>query len=232
MNCLDKEVEKFCENENIIEGIQNNFSKIIGIVSNVSELSENKKCYGTTILIIGNKKVLLNQLVEFDIKRIKWKASKYIDGYGFYLVDPYWVRPYKVDLKFEVPIKIYVDDKITTEIRELNFDQFIQSRLNEFYVREKIPYICVAAYNNFYKMKRPGQYYKALNSTVRNYFVTEGQLKKIISTINHERNRIKKEWTEHMKKTYRENKVSEELKSLYKKNRSADIIPFEKKKTS
>jgi nitrate reductase NapAB chaperone NapD len=234
IECLNEQLEKFCENENIIEGIYNNFSKVVGIISNLSDLSENKKSYGKTILLINtnNKKLLLNQLVEFDKKRIKWEASNYINGFGFYLVDPYWVRSYKVDLKVEVPVKIFVDDKITSEMRVLNFDQFMQSRLNQFYVREKVPYICVAAYNNFYKMKRPGQYYKALNSTVRNYFINEKQLKKIISVINHERNKIKKEWMEHLRKFYNEKEISKEMKELYEKNRSADIIPFEKKKTS
>jgi len=227
---LNKEFEIFC-NDNVISGIEENYSKIIGVKTYHEFLNENEKFAGYIILILnsGKKKFCLNQLVQFSPERIKWRCSDIVNGFAFYLVDPYWVQKYKVNPKIEVPIKVFEEDKVITIMRELNYEQFKQSRLLEFYVRNKVPYAIVEAYKNFYKLKSPGKYYKAINSTVRNYFVTESQLKKVISQINHECNRIKIEWKKYIEKAIEDRNIPKVMQQLIESEK-AEVISINDKK--
>jgi hypothetical protein len=225
---LYKEIDDFC-NEDVLEKIESNFGKIVGIKTWLGGKDENDKMVGTAILLLNcEKKIILGHHVQFDEDKIKWKSQNTTiddDGneYGFFLVDPYWVKPWTSDPKIKVPIKVFIENEVKTETRELTFEAFQQQRLKEFYLKEKVPYIIVEAYRNFYKLKKPGQYYKAINSTVKHYFIPEEKLKSIISTINHERNRIKREWMNILKESYAKKQINTQL-AEFKLNKKADVI--------
>jgi len=232
MNYLHIELSKYLNNSSI-ENINMNHDKIIGIKSNLSIINENKKSVGKVILLKNNpSNLFLDMIVEFNGDKIKWKCSKFDDDNGFYLIDPYWVKSYSPEPKINVPIKVRVDNQIVIEMRELTERQFQQNKLMEYYYINKTPYIIIAAYQNFYKLNRPGKYYLAINSTVKNYFITQDQLKRIISRINQEKNRIKNEWNKHLKSHLYQNESARLIDKLFSnkkdENSKTNVVAFKK----
>jgi len=227
MDYLHDEINKYLSQDSI-NNINTNYSKIVGIESNLNILNENNKYVGIILLRENSPKLFLDMIVEFRTDKIKWRSSKFDGENGFYLIDPYWVKSYSPAPKIKVPIKVRVNDQIVVVMRELNYSQFQQSRLNEYYYKNKIPYTFVAAYKNFYKMNRPNQYYKAINSTVKNYFVNQDQLIKIISEFNQEKNRIKSEWDKFMNNFVNQSQSAKMINELFKNRKfekeSANVI--------
>lgn len=229
MNILS-DVLNFCK-QNVLDNIENEYSKIVGIESNLL-INENDKYVGRVLLLINSPKLFLDQIIQFNKDKIKWQSSNCSgEDHRFYLVDPYWVTSYAPKPVIRVPVKVKVKDQMVVEIRELNFDQFQQSKLNEFYYINKVPHTLVAAYQNFYKMNRPGQYYKAINSTIKNYFITQDQLTHVISRFNQEKNRIKNEWNKHLNEHFQHNESARMIEKLFKKQvtkSQSNVISFKK----
>lgn len=222
-------INKYCR-QDMIDNILAGYPKIVGIESDLDLINENNKCVGKILLLVKAPKLYLDEIVQFNKNKIKWKSSKYNDEKGFYIIDPYWVRSYAPEPKIKVPIKIRVKNQIVIEMRSLNYRQFQQSKLTEFYYTNKVPHILVAAYQNFYIMNRPGQYYKAINSTVRNYFITQDQLVHCISRFNQEKNRIKNEWNKHLNNYLHENNSAKLIDDLFKikevERSKSNVIPM------
>jgi len=233
MDYLHIELSKYLNNSSI-ENINMNHDKIVGIKSNLNIINENKKSVGRVILLKnGSTKLFLDMIVEFNTNKIKWKCVKFdVNNEGFYLIDPYWVKSYSPEPKINVPIKVRIDNQIVIEMRELTESQFQQNKLMEYYYINKTPHIIVAAYRNFYKLNRPGSYYLAINSTVKNYFITQDQLKRIISRINQEKNRIKNEWNKHLKSHLYQNESARLISKLFDKNEleksKSNVVSFKK----
>jgi len=216
-NCLYEELTKHISRDTI-ENIYTNYPKIVGIVSNLDILTENKKHVGSILLLENSPKLFLNMIVEFRPDKIKWRSTNIdSDGNGFYLINPYWVKSYSPDPKIKVPIKVRQDDQLVVEIRELTFSQFKQSKIYEYYFINKIPYFYVAAYQNFYRMNRPGKYYLAINATVKNYFIGQKQLTQIISEFNNEKKRIKSEWNKFIANHIKHNESLRFINELFGK---------------
>ncbi len=214
-----------------IDNIHINYTKIVGIISNLDILTENKKHVGKILLIENAPKLFLNMIVEFSPDKIKWKSTNN-DGNGLYLINPYWVKSYSPDPKLKVPIKVRHNDQLVIMMRDLTFSQFKQSRMYEYYFINKIPHSYVAAYQNFYRMNRPGKYYLAINATVKNYFISQTRLVKIISGFNNEKKRIKSEWdkflTQHVKHNESLKMINELFSKMKIEKESDNVIKFGK----
>jgi len=230
MNYIESELEKHC-NEGEILNIHTNWSKIAGIECNPDIINENDKYVGKIILLFNNSKLYLNMIVEFNRDKIKWQNTKLVDGKKLILVDPYWVKPYAPSPKLEIPIKVYnaKNEQFVIEMMKFNYHQFQRRKLNEFLRDWK--HILVAAYDNFYYLLKNNQYYFAINSTVKHYGIPQESLTKIISIINNEKKRIKKEWNEYLNHHIQENESSKLIESLYgkqiKENKN-NVISFKK----
>ena len=223
------DVQTYCK-QSIIESIVNGYKKIVGIESDLSVRNEYNKCVGRVFLLNGNtKKLKLNKVVQFGPDKIKWKSNKYNGNLGFYLIDPYWVNPYRVSTKLRVPIKVLdvKSDKIITEIRELTFHQFMKSKLFDFYGGFKHKYI--AAYDNFNFLLKSNKYYYAINSTIKNYKISQEDLMKVLSLIDNEKKKIKKEWGEYLRDYVEENESVRRLEEDYSvKKKVNNVIAFKR----
>jgi hypothetical protein len=213
---------------NAIDNIPEEYSKIVGIESNLL-VNENDKYVGRVVLLLNTKNVFLDQIIQFNKNKIKWRSSKCWDeGNKLYLVDPYWVKSYAPAPKIRVPVKVVVDGQIVIEMRDLNFKQFKQAKLEYFYHDNKVLHTLVSAYKNFYRMNKPGQYYKAINATVKNYFITQEQLVQVIALFNQERNRIKIEWNKHLNEHFQNNESAMLIDELFSKKSKTNVINFKK----
>jgi hypothetical protein len=234
MECLQDECLKYLSNISVIDNIFTNYSKVVGIKSNLNILNENKKHVGKIILLSDAPKLYLNQIVEFNPEKIKWKSSdNNKDENGFYLVNRYWVKSYAPVPKIEVPVKVYDPrtKKFVIEIVNLNYYQFRKRKLLEFYRTWK--YAIIAAYDNFNYLLKSKPYYYALNSTIKIYGIEQDDLKRAISIINNHKKQIKKEWNEHMNNHFQQNESSRMIDELYKQHsleQSKDNVVIFKKK--
>jgi hypothetical protein len=228
-----KDVEKYC-NEKVIDSIITGYDKIIGIESNLKITNEKGKYVGT-ILLLHNapKKLSLDMIVQFSTDKIKYSASNYNGEFGLYFVDPYWVTSYAPAPKIKVPISVFniKENKTVTEMADLTFNQFMKSRLFDYY--GKFQYRYVAAYENFYNLFKNNQYYYAINSTVKHYKVKQENLVKMISLINNEKKKIKAEWTEHMNSCLQKHQSAKMIEELYGKRsrerKESNVISFKDK---
>jgi hypothetical protein len=218
----------FCT-DGVIESIYNNQNcNKVGIISNINIINENNKCVGRVALIqTGIKKKLdLDTFVEFNKDKIIWRSSPYNDE-SFYIIDQYWVKNYLPDPKINVPTTIYNTKTQFLEIEysKLTFGQFMKRRF--FEETKNISYGLILAYENFtYMLNETKDYYLSLNSTVKHYHIKQEELEKIRSKLNHIKNRIKKEWNDHMKihisKEY-STKYIQELYKNYKTNKKSGV---------
>jgi hypothetical protein len=198
MDYLLDDCLKYLADESGFVNIDTNYDKIVGIESYLGYTNENGKKVGRVLLMKNAKGMMLNTYVQFLEDNIKWSSSITNDGYGFYIVKSHFAGKYKIEIKLKVDVLIRDGDKLNIEKRELTFDQFKQNRMYQYYYKNKVPHCLVSAYRNFYRLLKKNKYYYAINSTVKNYFITEEQLVKVISDFNNERNRIKKEWYKYL----------------------------------
>lgn len=233
MNTFLEEIKKYC-NDDTVENICVNYPKSFGIEADLSILTEKNKCIGKIIYENNSTKLKLGIIVEFDEKKIKWKSSRFYKNFGFYIVDQYWCKHYAPVPKINVPVEIFneKENKIELELQKMSFEQFMKRKLFSFY--KKFAYKYVAAYDNFFSLissKKP--YYYCINCTVRNYHVSQKDLQKIITVINHEKKRIKTEWNNLLNESIRNDKSIEMMNKLYSQksneNNSANVIKFKKK---
>jgi len=199
MDYLER-VNKYCDLK-VINNIKDGYKKIVGIESDLNITADNKKNVGIVCLLDGlikNKKIKLDVLVQFNSKKIKWQSSNYDDNLGFYLIDPFFVKPYEPIVKIEVPVKVYdaKSEQTFSVMTKLTFNQFMKNRLLEFYGEYQHRYI--AAYDNFNYLLKNNQYFYAINSTVKHYKIPQDKLLKVLSTIDNEKKRIKARWFEYM----------------------------------
>ncbi|MFW9871712.1 MAG: hypothetical protein ACFFG0_01330 [Candidatus Thorarchaeota archaeon] len=218
MEYLIKEFKKYLD-LSAIENIKSDkdYKKIVGIESNLKIINENNKHVGKIILKKDAPKLFLNMIVEFNRNNIKWRSTYNEIEQGLYLVNPYWVKPYSPDPKIEVPIYVKVNGHFAKEMRKMTYEQFKSCRMKEYYYKNKVPHILVEAYRNFYRMNKPGEWAKAINSTIKNYFVSQEQLQYILATFNQEKNRIKNEWNKYLEVHLREDESAKMLNELFEK---------------
>lgn len=202
------DVFKYISKDTLNNMVNNNYIKCIGIESNLKLTNENGKKIGKVLLIHysddvpKNKRknsLLLGMFVEFLETKIDWPDPRYK---MFHIVMPHFVKPYKQELKLSVPIQYYNKDtnKQQTEMASLTYNQFMENRLCKFYYFNDWKYKWVKAYNNFrYMFSKTGQYYLAINSTVKHHFINQAALLKIISQVDNEKKKIKSEWMSYLK---------------------------------
>jgi len=234
MDFIEEDVYKFCDLK-VINSIENSYKKIVGIRSNLNLITENNKYVGRVLLLKNIKKMIyLDLIVEFSIDKIKW-SSRTVDGeFGFHLVDPYWVKIYSPSPKIRVPVKVWSvkAEQIVTEMRELNYKQFLKNRLLEFYGGFQYKYI--AAYENFNYMMKNNQYFHCINSTVKNYKIPQKDLIKILSLIDNEKKKIKAEWNKLINIYFNQNESARLIEMRYgkesRKSSKNNVISFKHKK--
>jgi len=232
MNYIESEVSKHCD-EHAILNIHMNWSKIVGIETNTNIINEHNKFVGKIILLFnGPSKLYLNMIVEFNQNKIKWQNSKLINEKRLVLVDPYWVKAYAPNPKLNVPTRVYKPqiDQFVIEMSNLTYTQFQKRKLFEYY--ENLQYKFVAAYDNFQYMMKNNQYWHCINSTIKIYGIPQVALLKLISAIDNEKKRIKKEWNKHLQNHFQENESQKLLNELYKRNviekRENNVVSFKK----
>jgi hypothetical protein len=233
-NNLKSEILKYI-NEDTYFNILNNYMKCIGIESKVDVLNENGKRVGRILMVHyansvpknkRKKSLMLGMFVEFNPSKIIYTSRKIEGDYsvesGFYLVDPYFVKPYSPDPKCEVPIKVYNPRRKTfeTELMKLTYKQFQARRLDEFFVENKWMYNGVKAYKNFRDVfASTGQYWMAINSTVKHCWITQDTLiNKILPMVDVQKKVIKNEWLKHMENKQRSDYSSIAVQKLYDQN--------------
>jgi hypothetical protein len=77
---------------------------------------------------------------------------------------------------------------------------------------------------------KSGQYYLAINSTVKHHFIPQPALLKIISQVNNERKRIKTEWMTYLRADAEKSKLFEMQMAIEDKNFNdhSNVINFHK----
>ena len=217
MDCLTRDISLYC-NDETIDNIRNNHKKIFGLESNLGLKNEHKKCVGRILLRLNNTKFYLGDLVEFNEIKIKWRSSKENNGFGFYLVDPYWCKKWSHEPLISIPCKIFQPQTKTQGIQmmKMSFKQFMKRRLLEMCGEWK--YKEYEAVENFYKMKPQG-YWKAINSTVKHYSVESERLKSLIGKRNKFLEMINREWAILSKNYYEQNERLRVLDLMSKKNK-------------
>jgi hypothetical protein len=236
MKALKSEILSHITDE-VLNNIINNYTKCVGVECKSDVLNQNNKNIGRTLLIYyadiipenkRKKYLLLNQFVEFLPEKILWSALRLDNGYsvktGFHIIDPYFVKPYNTDIKIEVPITIYnaKTGKLEFTMMEKTYKQFTEHRLNLIFVakEKEWPYKYINAYNNFRNMfASTGQYYLAINSTVKHCWITQAELVSIIGRVDNLKKRILNEWNK-----YLNDKLSYDatFKEVYKINQSIE----------
>jgi len=209
MNVFLDEIKNYCT-EDAISNFKENYKSCFGIVSNLDIKNKNNKCFGKIVYLSNTNKFQLGNIVEFDIKRNKWKSSTTNGNKGFYIIDPKWCRIFQFEKKIKIPVYVRTKEGVVLEERELTFNQFKQQKLNYYYMINRIPAIAILAYKNFYSLYKPGKFYYALNSTVKYYYISEDKLKEILSTFNNQRKNIIFEW-----RKYLDNSPGNEIESLF-----------------
>ena len=233
-----KEYERYI-NEDILNNIFNQFGNVLGIVSNPNILNDYGKCFGKVLIrvsIKSKKKIILRDIVEFNLSKIKWKSSHPdSDGCILCLVDPHWCRMYKLDEKIEVPITVLRSEadgdsrRYWEEIayQEMNVRQFLKRRLID--KQGEYTYAQTEAVINFEeRLNKYKDFYKALNETARNYRIEHLVLRSLRGTFANFRKQIYKEWDELLLKHYKNNTSKVELGDLidrFKKEKS-NVVDF------
>ena len=197
------------------------------------------------IIFKNKKKIVLKDIIEFDKSKIKWKSA-YPDELGrvLCLVDPYWCRMYKLDIKIEVPVTIqksvvkegcsndqreyYLD----TEFQIMNEAQFFKRRM-VFHLKDW-KYNEVEAVNNFNKrIMKLKDYYRAANETAKNYLIPSDHLISLRGKYNNVKKKIYKEWNDlFIKHCQNEKSKSITLTDLYndlKVEDKSNVINFSSK---
>lgn len=180
MKYIKTELEKYLNIESL-DNIVSSYPKIMGVRCKLNLCpNDNDRFVGRLILIYNStKNFMLNETVEFLEKKKQWISSIKKDNTQLFLVDPFFVRKYIPNPI--VPCLVEVLNPTTKEIEyttlNLRYKQFMKRRLLE--KTGNWPYGAVKAVENFNTMLKHGKY-KAINSTVRNYFISQDELKSYI----------------------------------------------------
>jgi len=222
----------YCKDETI-ENIYSNYFKCFGVESDLSVVNEHSKHIGKVIFENQTAKSKLNLIVEFLPSKIKWKSVHLNENFGFYIIDQYWCKEYAPKPRIDVPVTIF-DEKTNTypkQFQKMTFEQFMKRRLFEFYKIYSHAY--VAAYDNFYNLiSKKHPYFYCINATVRNYHVTQKDLKKFISVVSIEKKRIKSEWNNLLNNAVRNDQSVAMMNKLFHEHKlqsdSTNVVKFRK----
>ena len=207
--------------EDVYYNIFNRYTKCIGIESLADVKNENNKRVGRVLMIHYSdtipknkrkKTLLLGMFVSFNHRKVLWWSD------NFYLVDPFFVKPYLPDPKIEVPVNVFNAKTLNyeSEMMSLTYRQFQERRLSEFFVKKQMPYHWVHAYKNFrYMFSSTGQHYLAINSTVKHCWIMQADLEHLISVIDNHKKIIKKEWFKHTQDKMRNDNSIAIIQKLY-----------------
>jgi len=228
---IDKEVFSRISEDTFNNIIYSNYTKCIGIESDNRIINENNKRVGKIIFIHYSETIPVNKIkksldlgmfVEFKEEKGTFQSRIVSDGtqVGIWLVDPYFVKAYKPDPKIEVPVQILdiKTNQIVTEMRQLTYKQFQENRLNLFFYNSKWQTRWSDAYKNFRKMfAKTGLYYLAINSTVKNYLISQSDLKSILAQVDNQKRKIKSEWTRCLNQNLQTNEAMKSIQALIDK---------------
>ena len=226
---IDSEVFKRITKDTFNNIVNNNYSKGIGIVSDDRLINENNKRIGKIVFIHYSetipsnkikKSIDLNMFVEFKEEKGLFQSRLIADGtkIGLWIVDPYFVKPYKPDPKIEVPIQVFNPKKgmLVTEMTKLTYKQFQENRLDEFFYNEKWIYRWVNAYHNFRNLfAKSGQYYLAINATVKHCWIAQVDLEKILGVVDNKKKKFKNEWTKYLNQHIQTDQALLGIQKLY-----------------
>jgi len=227
---IDCEIFSRITKETFNNIINNNYNKCIGISSDERLINEHNKRVGRVVFIHYSEIIPVNKIkksidlgmfVEFKEEKGVLQSRLTSDGtrIGIWLVDPYFVKPYKPDPKVEVPIQVFNIKKgtIVTEMVKLTYKQFQENRLCVFFYNEEWKYKWVNAYHNFRRLfATSGQYYLGINSTVKHCLITQVALEKILATVDNEKRKIKSEWTRYLNQHIQTDQALLGIQRLYK----------------
>lgn len=175
MNFIKDKLENFLLLSSL-DNIIANYPKTMGVVCNLTNCpNDNGRYVGRLILTYNsNKKLMLNEVVEFLEYKKQWQ-SVIKENTQMYLVDPFFVRKYIPNPTIECLVEVLDPKKNIVQYSTMNlkYKQFMKRRLLE--KTGMWPYRLVEAVENFNKMLKYGKY-KAINSTVKNYLVTQEEL--------------------------------------------------------
>ena len=229
--------------EDTLNNIYDRHSNVFGIISNPDCLNNNDKCFGKITLLISitsNKNIIINDIVEFNKDKIKWRASRYDDkGCTVCLVDPYWCKIYEDNPKIKCPIRV-LKSKVENgnrnyysadDIMLLTKDQFIKKRLLiKFSKHQNLLIKAVENFNERYWSSK--NYYKSLNETSKHFLIKHDQLKRVVSTYNNAKKEFNKEWNKLLLKHYQINQNDLSISKLldnFKQKKETKIINFSRK---
>lgn len=233
MNYLQDKILKYCSQDTINNIISNN-SKAVGIESNLDIINENNKNVGTILLLINSpkqKKLHLDQIVEFNADKKFWSETNVFENKSFHLINPHFVKPYSPDPKLKVPVRV-LDPKsgqIVTDMMELTYNQFLKNRIVEKF--EMAPHGLMLAYKNFYRLFPKNEYWFAINASVKHYRVSQDDLINIISRVNNEVKNIKNEWNTYISAHFQKVESARMIQELLDKKDSemrSNVINFKK----
>jgi hypothetical protein len=231
------ELKEYLTDE-MIDNIYNEYSNVY-VIKYDNDAQIDGLYFGRLLLKVNLKDgkdkkpfITINSYVEFSGEKMKWKNGTIC------LVDPYWVKKYRVIGKLKVRVKVLRSkaDKdsdtrsyfVAYENVNLTFKQFIKRRLNEEY--RKSSYIALEAYSNFQMRRKQVGYYKALNETSKHYLLEHNLLKdQIIPKLNNSMKKYKKEWDDLYLQSLENDKAKLAIDKLIKDGEErnfAEIIDF------
>lgn len=230
MKVLDLELKKFdIELDNILNS--HGKEKLLIIIADLKLKNDNGKCMGKIIGLINPKKkyLILNQIVEFYEKNIKWSCTRHVNNNGLYIISDFWVKPFIHESKIDVPIKVLDQDtnKEITIMRKLTYKQFQENRLLDFYGR--YTYRLVSAYKNFNDLFKNHDYWYCINATVRNYRVDKEHLRAFLGMVDTQKKQIKHEWLRYMQYDWQQNQTNLKIQNLidrYNSTQSENVFQF------
>jgi len=239
MDYIENEMLQYLDKFSIDNNIYNNYTNIVIITSLPNILNENNKNVGRVLLIHNIKKDLkLMDLVEFNVDKSKSISSKFNKRNElFYILAPKWVRVYQQDIKLSVPIKIQKSKEVNgireywfaTEMsKPLTFKQFMLRRMIETF-GDTSWRIIKGYYNHIDILRNNNDYFRALNSTCKHYWIEHDKMREdIIPQINNKVKKFKKEWKDIELKELKRKNTSTNLNDFIK-NTNKNVIQFKEK---
>ena len=211
-----------------LENIYNRNENVYGIVSNPNILNENNRCFGKVILLINlksQKKIVINDIIEFRGDKIKWRSTKCDDnGCVLCLVDPYWCRLYIYNPKIQCKVRVLKSHVTNNGRIYYGENEFINMTKDEFIKRQlllkfaKWPYIVFAAVENFNRRYwETKDYYKSLNETSKHYIIKHQDLKSYRADYSKAVQEFNNKWNKLLLDSYRNEKSNNEIEFLFNK---------------
>jgi len=216
----------------------NNYKSCLGVLSNINILNENERCFGEVKLLINMKfvkKIDVGNIIEFYPNYVKWSSTNFDNnGQTIHILSIYNCREFKANMKMKVVVniltskeiegkRIYNEDK---EYIYLNWNQFLMRRLIEKF--KDYRYDEIAGCQNMGDMMFRGEgYYKALNSTAKQYRIKHNRLKTLYSHWKTAIRVIEDEWHKIELRTFKNDLNKQQVKQLmdkFKEKQNASII--------